>query len=102
MHDSRAQTSTPPVDARIAALAQRQHGVVSLRQLHALGAERGAIAHRLATGRLHRIHRGTYAVGHPILSLKAQFMAAALAAGDDSVDLELEWYDVSELPQLLA
>lgn len=29
-------------------------------------------------------------------------VAAAVAAGDDSVDLELEWYDVSELPQLLA
>jgi hypothetical protein len=29
-------------------------------------------------------------------------VAAALAAGDDSVDDELEWYDVSELPQLLA
>lgn len=29
-------------------------------------------------------------------------VAAALAAGEESVDLELEWYDVSELPQLLA
>jgi hypothetical protein len=29
-------------------------------------------------------------------------VAAALAAGDESVDHELEWYDVSELAQLLA
>jgi predicted transcriptional regulator of viral defense system len=81
MHDSRAQTSTPAKDAHIAALAGRQHGVVSARQLNELGVKRGAIAHRLATGRLHRIHPAVYAVGHSILSLKAQFMAAALAAG---------------------
>jgi very-short-patch-repair endonuclease len=82
MHDSRAESSTPPLDARIAALAQRQHGVVSRPQLHALGLQRGAIAHRVAAGRLHRIHRGVYAPGHRILSLKGQFMGAALAAGD--------------------
>jgi predicted transcriptional regulator of viral defense system len=74
----------PPLDARIAALAQRQHGVVSARQLNALGVGRGAIAHRLKTGRLHRIHRGVYAPGHPLLSLKGKFMAAALNAGDDA------------------
>ena len=85
MHDSRAESSTPALDARIAALALRQHGVVSARQLNALGVERGALAHRLKTGRLHRIHRGVYAPGHPILSLKAQVMVAVLAAGDGAV-----------------
>jgi predicted transcriptional regulator of viral defense system len=81
MHDSHASSSTPPVDARIAGLAQRQHGVVSALQLRALGIQRGSIAHRLQTGRLHRIHAAVYAVGHPLLSLKGQFMAATLAAG---------------------
>jgi predicted transcriptional regulator of viral defense system len=81
MHDSHADPATPPLDARVAALAQRQHGVVSAEQLNALGVERGAIAHRLKVGRLHRIHRGVYAPGHRILSLKGRFMAVALAAG---------------------
>ena len=65
MRHSRGSDSTPPLDARIAALAQRQHGVVSARQMNGLGVERGAIAHRVKTGRLHRIHRGVYAPGHP-------------------------------------
>jgi hypothetical protein len=29
-------------------------------------------------------------------------VAAAVAGGDEAVDHELEWYDVSELPQLLS
>jgi predicted transcriptional regulator of viral defense system len=82
MRHGRGSDSTPPPDARIAALARRQHGVVSFRQLRAIGLGEDAIAYRAKTGRLHRIHRGVYAPGHAILSLKAQFMAAALAAGD--------------------
>jgi very-short-patch-repair endonuclease len=68
-------------DEEIAALATRQHGVVSASQLHALGLEEGAIRARLKTGRLHAIHRGVYAVGHRALSPSGRWLAAVLAAG---------------------
>jgi very-short-patch-repair endonuclease/predicted transcriptional regulator of viral defense system len=70
-----------PADREIARLAARQHGVVATRQLAALGLSRNAIAARAAAGRLHRIHRGVYAVGHPVLPRYGRWMAAVLAAG---------------------
>jgi predicted transcriptional regulator of viral defense system len=69
------------VDAEIAALAARQHGVVTTRQLAALGLPQRAVSHRAAAGRLHRVHRGVYAVGHPILTANGHRMAAVLACG---------------------
>jgi putative AbiEi antitoxin of type IV toxin-antitoxin system/uncharacterized protein DUF559/transcriptional regulator with AbiEi antitoxin domain of type IV toxin-antitoxin system len=69
------------VDPEIARLAVRQHGVVALRQLAALGVTQRAVSHRAAAGRLHRIHRGVYAVGHPRLTRHGHWMAAVLAAG---------------------
>ena len=36
---------------------------------------------RARSGRLHRIHRGVYAVGHSGISVEGQWMAAALACG---------------------
>ncbi len=69
------------VDQRLAALAERQHGVVSARQLAALGLPQRAVSHRAAAGRLHRIHRGVYAVGHRVLTVNGRRMAAVLAAG---------------------
>jgi very-short-patch-repair endonuclease len=69
------------VDAEIAALAARQHGVVATRQLAALGLPQRAVSHRAAAGRLHRVHRGVYAVGHPILTANGHRMAAVLACG---------------------
>ena len=72
-------------DPEIAALAARQHGVVSRAQLRIAGVQPGAIDRRIAARRLHPIHRGVYAVGHPVLSLEGRWMAAVLAAGKDSV-----------------
>ena len=69
------------MDAEIARLAGRQHGVVATRQLAALGLARGGVARRAQAGRLHRIHRGVYAVGHPVLTVNGRRMAAVLAAG---------------------
>jgi very-short-patch-repair endonuclease len=69
------------VDDVLAALAARQYGVVSSAQLRALGLGTRAVHHRAATGRLHRVHRGVYAVGHASLSLDARRMAAVLACG---------------------
>jgi very-short-patch-repair endonuclease len=58
--------------------------VVSAAQLEAAGLNRTAIKVRVRNGRLHRAHRGVYAVGHPTLSLTARFMAAVLACGGSS------------------
>jgi very-short-patch-repair endonuclease len=70
---------------RLAGLAGRQHGVVSLVQLSALGFTKDSIARRLTAGRLHRLHRGTYAVGHVALTSKAHDMAAVISCGPEAV-----------------
>lgn len=72
-------------DRKLAALARRQHGVVSRGQLLALGLGRGAIDSRLRSGRLHGIHRGVYAVGHASLSRRGIYLAAVLAYGEGAV-----------------
>ena len=72
-------------DWLIAELAERQHGVVASWQLSALGIGRRAIQYRLTVGRLHRIHRGVYAVGYRRLTRKGHRMAAVLAHGPDAV-----------------
>jgi very-short-patch-repair endonuclease len=51
----------------------------------ALGLSRGAIDHAIARGRLRRIHRGVYAVGHVALPAFAAEMAAVLAVGHGAV-----------------
>jgi predicted transcriptional regulator of viral defense system len=63
----------------IAALARRQWGMVSRAQLAAVGLGRRAIGHRLEIGRLHRVHRGVYAVGHRPHPNESRWMAAELA-----------------------
>jgi Transcriptional regulator, AbiEi antitoxin/Protein of unknown function (DUF559) len=72
-------------DRRIDEIASRQHGVVTLRQLEEAGLGRYGVAKRAERGRLHRIHRGVYAVGHRGLSLHGRFMAAVLACGHGAV-----------------
>jgi very-short-patch-repair endonuclease/predicted transcriptional regulator of viral defense system len=69
------------LDAELARLASRQHGVVATRQLAALGLARGGVAARARAGRLHRVHQGVYAVGHTVLTVNGRRMAAVLAAG---------------------
>jgi very-short-patch-repair endonuclease len=71
----------PELEARIAAMAGRQYGLVTRRQLRELGVGETGIEERLRTGRLHRIHRGVYAVGHAVLPARAQYLAAVLACG---------------------
>src|SRR5207302_645130 len=62
-----------------------QHGVVAHRQLVELGLGRKAIQYRLAAGRLHRLHLGVYAVGHPRVTGPGRWMAAVLACGDGAL-----------------
>ncbi|HEX5714315.1 MAG TPA: type IV toxin-antitoxin system AbiEi family antitoxin domain-containing protein, partial [Solirubrobacterales bacterium] len=63
-------------------LAERQHGVVSVRQLVGLiGFSRSKISREVAAGRLHRLGQGVYAVGHARLSNEGWCMAAVLASG---------------------
>jgi very-short-patch-repair endonuclease len=66
-------------------MARRQHGVLTRRDLEALGFSKMAIDHRIATGRLHLISRGIYAVGRRELTPHGRWMAAVLVCGDDAV-----------------
>jgi very-short-patch-repair endonuclease len=72
-------------DAAVAQIAARQHGAVTVSQLHDVGLDKSAISRRLKGGRLHRVHRGVYAVGHKGLSLHGRFKAAVLACGEGAV-----------------
>ncbi len=73
------------LERRLAALAARQHGVVHIRQLLAMGFTRDQVSDRVKAGRLHRLHRGVYAVGHTALRREAFYVAAVLAAGERAV-----------------
>jgi predicted transcriptional regulator of viral defense system len=78
------QLTTPP-ERELAALAAAQYGVAARRQLNALGFDDQAIARRVVSGRLHRLYRGVYAVGHTVLSRNGAYLAAVLACGPHAV-----------------
>ncbi len=67
------------------ALARRQFGVITRRQLLALGISSDGIKHRIARGKLHPIYRGVYAVGRPELTGRGRWMAALLVCGTGAV-----------------
>jgi hypothetical protein len=58
----------------IAALGARQHGVAGLGQLLEAGLSPEQVRHRARTGRLHRLYRGVYAVGHGTLDARGRWM----------------------------
>jgi very-short-patch-repair endonuclease len=66
-------------DRRVAELATVQHGIVSHRQLLAIGLTRSMIESRRVSGWLLPMHRGVYAVGHGALPRFAREVAALLA-----------------------
>ena len=70
-----------PPDVRLAELAERQHGVAHYEQLRRLGLSPDAIGHRARSGRLHRQHRGVYAVGRKSVPREGHWLAAVLASG---------------------
>ena len=65
-------------------LAVDRYGRVTRAQLLAAGIDARSIERWLADGRLHRVHRGVYAVGHPGRSMLADYAAAVMAGGAGS------------------
>src|SRR4051794_34146097 len=70
------------VQAVIADLASRQHGVVTRAQLLRTGVTTHEIRRRVRAGALLRVHRGVYRVGHRAPSVEADYLAAVLACGE--------------------
>jgi very-short-patch-repair endonuclease len=63
----------------MAELARRQYGVVSATQLAEFGFPPRTITRWMQDGKLHRLHRGVYAVGHEALSWEGRLLAAVLS-----------------------
>jgi predicted transcriptional regulator of viral defense system len=66
-------------------LAGRQHRIIDLPQLKALGLTASAVRNRVSGGKLQRLHHGVYAVGLAPLSIEGAYMAAVLACGPKAV-----------------
>jgi very-short-patch-repair endonuclease len=78
------------LDARMAAFAAERYYVASLDELLELGLSRRSIARRLEDGRLHRLHRGVFAVGPGPVSRRGWWRAAALAGGEGAMVSHLQ------------
>lgn len=72
-------------DRELAALAERQDGIVRHDQLRAMGLTQKAIRHRLARRSLIPLYREVYAVGHERLSPTGRRLAAVWAYGERAV-----------------
>jgi very-short-patch-repair endonuclease len=74
-----------PPRTLIAKLAAEQQGVIARWQLLDMGFTRWAIDRMIASGYLHPLHRGVYAVGHRNVSRGAWVMAAVLLYGPEAL-----------------
>jgi hypothetical protein len=72
-------------DVRGARRAADAWGVLSLDELFACGLSRTEVRTRARNGRLHSIHPGVYAIGHPNRPLEGRFLAAVKACGPTAV-----------------
>jgi very-short-patch-repair endonuclease len=73
------------LDAALLRLAGRQHGLVTSRQLAALGFTKDRILRRLRAGTLFRVYRGVYALAGTRDTFEFRVMAAVLAGGEGAV-----------------
>jgi hypothetical protein len=73
------------LDNRVAILAARQWGVVSIAELRQCGLNDKAVWFRVRRGWLHPLYRGVYAVGHANPPLNGRFLAAVKACGPTAV-----------------
>jgi hypothetical protein len=73
------------VDKEVVRLAASQDDVLSVMQLHKLGADRSWIDRRVAMGWLAPVFRGVYGIGHPPRTRRGWQRAALLAGGERSV-----------------
>jgi very-short-patch-repair endonuclease len=69
----------------VAALAGRQHGVVSTAQMLAAGLTNPGIRRRVQAERLYPLYRGVYAVGHQALTWRSHLLAAVYACGPNAL-----------------
>jgi predicted transcriptional regulator of viral defense system len=79
----RGQNESP--HRAVAELARRNHGVVNRDELLAIGVSATSLERWATEGRLHRVHRGVYAVGHAVLSVHGRWIAAVKACGPGAV-----------------
>jgi very-short-patch-repair endonuclease len=73
------------LNAAIALVAERQHGVIALEQLLAIGLTEDEVRHRIRTGWLRPVHRRVFAVAYEPLTPEGGCWAGLLAVGNDAV-----------------
>jgi predicted transcriptional regulator of viral defense system len=72
--------------------------VIAFAQLIAIGFNPSQISRWVASGRLHRVHRGVYSIAPPeLLTRKGRYMAAVLASGPGAVLSHRSAADLHEL-----
>ena len=100
--DSCGKAAPPTPEVRIARVAAKQFGVVTIAQLRRCGLTDRGIEHRLATRRLERLWRGVYAFGHQELLPQGRLLAAVLACGPGAVlshrSAAAQWELIEALP----
>jgi len=69
----------------VAERAAEQFGVLAVDELFDCGLTEAAVGRWVAAGRLHRIHRGVYAVGHIGLTPDGRWLAAVKACRPDGL-----------------
>src|SRR4051794_13570000 len=69
----------------VSQFAENEHGVAHRRELYELGLSPDSVKRWTADGRLHRVHRGVYAVGRRELSVHGKRLAAVKACGPGAV-----------------